>query len=149
MSKKISELPLYSGANQPVGFMPIVIGGTTYKIIPENLVIARKYDVYTALLSQIDDKDPTDIILENTIGNITLKYISVGNYKIIFDFDLDITRVWYQFGGVGDVSSISSNPGQKEIMIDGLNIFINTFDNNLHSVNNQLNKTPIEIRYYK
>lgn len=38
MSKKISELPQYSGAPQPIGDVPISINGVTYKIAPDKLV---------------------------------------------------------------------------------------------------------------
>ena len=37
MSKKISELPQYSGINNPVGDLPISIAGTTYRISPNKL----------------------------------------------------------------------------------------------------------------
>ena len=38
MNKKISQLPQYVGTAQPVGDIPISIGGTTYRIDPSLLV---------------------------------------------------------------------------------------------------------------
>jgi hypothetical protein len=39
MSKKISELPQYTGAPMPTGNVPISIGATTYKIDPSLLFV--------------------------------------------------------------------------------------------------------------
>ena len=41
MSKKISELPAYTGTPQPTGSLPISIGGTTYKIDPSLLFVVN------------------------------------------------------------------------------------------------------------
>jgi len=38
MSTKISELPSYTGSNNPVGDIPISISGVTYKITPQLLL---------------------------------------------------------------------------------------------------------------
>jgi len=41
MSKKISELPEYTGVPQPTGSLPISIGTTTYKIDPSLLFVTN------------------------------------------------------------------------------------------------------------
>ncbi len=38
MSTKISELPAYTGSNNPSGYIPISISGVTYKITPQLLL---------------------------------------------------------------------------------------------------------------
>jgi hypothetical protein len=38
------------------------------------------YKVYSALISQSETNDPTAIVLEDTIGDITITYQSVGYY---------------------------------------------------------------------
>lgn len=38
MSTKISELPSYTGSNNPAGYIPISISGVTYKITPQLLL---------------------------------------------------------------------------------------------------------------
>jgi hypothetical protein len=42
----------------------------------------RGYKVYTALLTQSGTDAPTAIELENTIGEITFNYISIGTYSV-------------------------------------------------------------------
>jgi hypothetical protein len=41
-----------------------------------------KYKVYTALLTQVGELAPEAIVLENTIGNISFAYESVGVYAV-------------------------------------------------------------------
>ena len=53
MSKKISELPLYVGAKNPSGDVPISINGTTYRIKPTELGTSKPNKVATVTLSEI------------------------------------------------------------------------------------------------
>lgn len=44
--------------------------------------LLKSYKVYTASVSQFGTGIPSVIVLENSVGDITLSYTSVGNYSL-------------------------------------------------------------------
>ena len=103
------------------------------------------YKVYTAVLSQTGTASPTAIVLQNTIGNISIAYESAGRYRIVGDdvFPFDKTYVTpYGFSSLTDLPDgiWSEVYGTNEIQIYSVN--------NADYVDGQLNYTPIEVRLY-
>jgi hypothetical protein len=81
---KISNLPSAS-ALTGTEVLPIVQSNTTSQTTTQdiaNLAGGSTYRVYTALLTQSSTNNPTAIILENTIGTVTLSRGDVGVYYI-------------------------------------------------------------------
>jgi hypothetical protein len=58
----------------------------------------QPYKVYTALLNQEGETNPTAIVLQNTLGNITFFRSDAGRYSILGDnlFDEDKTFITIQ-----------------------------------------------------
>lgn len=72
MSTRISELPLYTGATNPVGDMPISINGVTYRITPQLLA---------QTLQQVLDKNH-DLVNANNFQGTDAGFNNVG-YNVI------------------------------------------------------------------
>jgi hypothetical protein len=103
------------------------------------------YKVYTALLSQTGTASPTTIVLQNTIGNISIAYESAGRYRIVGDdvFPFDKTYVSpYGFSPLLDLPDgiWTEVLGTNEIQIYSFS--------NADGADGQLNYTPIEVRLY-
>ena len=101
---------------------------------------ARPYKVYSALLTQVGTNPPSDIELENTIGELTFSYIDIGYYEISGDFTENKTFVVIQNTGdlVGYVTSVLvyENVIQIAVSLNG------------NGVDEILANTSIEIRVY-
>jgi hypothetical protein len=92
---------------------------------------------------------PVATVLENTIGNIWFTYESIGNYTIKKTADWDDEKTWYGFGGSGNTGVFDVYPGNQIASIEGSTLFLITLNDDFSTpLNNQLNKTPIEIRVY-
>jgi hypothetical protein len=92
---------------------------------------------------------PVAIVLENTIGNIWFTYESVGNYTIKKTDNWDDEKTWYGLGGLGNPGSFDVYPGNPTVSIESSTLYLITSNNDFSTqLNNQLNKTPIEIRVY-
>ena len=88
-------------------------------------------------------------VLENTIGNIWFTNESIGNYTIKKTADWDDEKTWYGFGGSGNTGVFDVYPGNQIASIEGSTLFLITLNDDFSTpLNNQLNKTPIEIRVY-
>jgi hypothetical protein len=106
----------------------------------------RGYKVYTALLTQVGINPPTATVLENTIGNITFSYNSIGNYNINSSglFTLNKTTVFTGMNVENDLGIIGfAHNTINTIPIVTVNVnLLNTSQNGL------LYNSPIEIRVY-
>jgi len=92
---------------------------------------------------------PIVTVLENTIGNIWFTYESVGNYNIKKTDNWDDEKTWYGLGGLGNPGSFDVYPGNPTVSIESSTLYLITSNNDFSTqLNNQLNKTPIEIRVY-
>ena len=92
---------------------------------------------------------PIVTVLENTIGNIWFTYESVGNYNIKKTDNWDDEKTWYGLGGLGNPGSFDVYPGNPTVSIESSTLYLNTLNNDFSTqLDNQLNKTPIEIRVY-
>jgi len=109
--------------------------------------VIRGYKVYTALLTQVGTNPPTAIVLENTIGNITFSYDSIGNYNINSSglFTLNKTTVFTGMNGENDLGIIGFvHDTINTIPIVTVNVNLPTT-----SQNGLLYNSPIEIRVYE
>ena len=105
----------------------------------------RPYEVYTALLTQIDDNAPTTYVLENTFQSpFTYTRISEGQYRLI-SVNTFTDKTYF---------SITPNNYSNEIdvrmeKIDSSTIYIyTTLGGNAYLSDNVLINCPIEIRVY-
>jgi len=93
MSKKISELPEYIGAQQPTGFLPISINRVTYKIDPSLLIVSEAIIVPDTVI-ELNSNNYTQILTaSNAIYNGGFIYYNIidengsvrtGNIKFAF-----------------------------------------------------------------
>jgi hypothetical protein len=120
--------------------------GTDDNWIQTSIVDPRPYRVYTALITQSGTNNPTVVVQENTLG-----------------FDIVFTRTgsgFYQTQNLGTTQDKlymylrSSIPLSQENTIYFLSnkIVVQTYNlstsHSISSVDDKLNKTPIEIRIY-
>jgi hypothetical protein len=113
----------------------------------------RPYKVYTALLTQTGETAPTSIVLENTLGNVTLQYFDVGYYKIVLENSININKTFLYIGN-GPSSGgriFFEEEGFKTItFFDSTTIVVFSSTDGYSSglSNNELENCPIEIRVY-
>jgi hypothetical protein len=113
----------------------------------------RPYKVYTALLTQTGETAPTSIVLENTLGNVTLQYFDVGYYQIVLENSIDINKTFLYIGN-GPSSGgriFFEEEGFKTItFFDSTTIVVFSSTDGYSSglSNNELENCPIEIRVY-
>ena len=106
------------------------------------------YKVYRALLTQSGYNDPTAIVLENTIGSITYRYTSVGNYWIESPFLFTLNKTYVQIGN-GSNSNGNASAVVTTLWDNDSTIIINTWGNSLDQyVDGYLRSTSIEIIVY-
>jgi hypothetical protein len=150
-NEKISELPVIANPLDGTEVLPVVQAGDTSQASIQNISdYVKPYKVYSALLTQSGTDAPTAIVLENTIGEITLEYEVQGTYKISSDNLFATGKTFI------NISNIGQEPSDfMLIYIDGniLNLtesffFITTLDSPSTYANGILNNTPIEIRVY-
>lgn len=105
------------------------------------------YKVYTALLTQSGTSAPTAVVLQNTIGTVTLAYNGTGGSRILCgtSFPLNKTTV--------SISNPTTSGGVLTGTAGGFNaaagvIVLNTKDLTGASANSLLNKTLVEVRVY-
>ena len=113
----------------------------------------RPYKVYTALLTQTGETAPTSIVLENTLGNVTLQYFDVGYYQIVLENSIDINKTFLYIGN-GPSSGgriFFEEEGFKTITFFNsttIVVFSSTDGYSSGLSNNELENCPIEIRVY-
>jgi hypothetical protein len=101
------------------------------------------YKVYTALLTQSGEIAPTVIELENTIGEITFGYNSIGNYTIISNNLFINNKIALFMGNM--VTEPDVNISCQYIDDSTIYMYVNQANS---SANGELTNTPIEIRIY-
>lgn len=137
--------------------LPIGPPGPTGPQGPPGEGAALPYKIYTALLTQSGENPPTAIELENTIGNISFTYTTVGTYEMNLPIPIDIdktflyigngpslvSRLFYEEEGFKTISfNVPSGVSSTLFLFSSLDGTGSTY------LNNKFNKTPIEIRVY-
>lgn len=136
-----------------------ISGGTFYM---DGSQITKPYKEYTALLTQSGTSIPTSVVLENTIGNITLtRDYGPGEYGIVLDggFPLDktfIPGIGRLYGNNIVVKSINNGSiitGYYVLYLfpDDSTIYTYFYDNMFNNVDLSSFgdcEIPIEIRVY-
>lgn len=109
--------------------------------------INNEYNKYVALLTQTSSNEPTAIVLENNLGNITYTYDSVGFYKMSGDtlFTEDKTVIFntqMSSSGAANIQIFRNNDNE-------LYIFTALFTSgDFYANDDVLSNTAIEIRVY-
>jgi hypothetical protein len=106
-------------------------------------LIAPKYKVYTALLSQSGTNAASAIVLENTIGSIVWSRTSAGSYKATLPNAFVLNKTHLLCGTLEYIN----NPEIVFVQLDENNITIQVSVNGF-IVDNLLNNFSIEIRVY-
>jgi hypothetical protein len=114
MSTRISELPPYTGATNPVGDMPISINGVTYRITPQLLaqtlqqVLDNNHDLINA-----NNFQGTDAGYDNTGSNINgfgdlAAYQNSGNNVNAFGSQTGFDNTGYNVNAFGDNAALGN-----------------------------------------
>jgi hypothetical protein len=112
----------------------------------------RPYKVYTALITQESEANPTVIVLENTIGDLEWSYRDTGSYSIelVDAFTVDKTAFFISgldgASGVDGGSPLGAGTSLCWVNQGRLNLFV--LDPSGNPANGLLDKYPIEIRVY-
>ena len=123
----------------------LIVFGSNITADENSTGLLLNYKSYVALLTQSGTAAPTAIVLENTLGEVTFTYISVGNYDVVTS------------GLFNDKTFIlmpNSRLGTNFIYQTGVNTLrivcrdITSDSPFIPFLNNALNKTSIEIRVY-
>lgn len=102
---------------------------------------------YVALLNQTGTSAPTATVLEDTLGTVTINYISVGTYEIVKTGAFLSDKTWV-VGGSADNNAGSADFATLDIKrYDNNSIRLKTYDN-FTKTNDMLVNTSIEIRVY-
>ena len=137
--------------------LPIGPPGPTGPQGPPGEGAAPAYKIYTALLTQSGENAPTAIELENTIGNISFTYTSVGTYEMNLPISIDVDKTFLYIGNGPSIQGrlFTEEEGFKTISFNVtsgvssiLLLFTSTDGTGANYLNNKFNKTPIEIRVY-
>jgi hypothetical protein len=114
-----------------------------------NPTINRGYKVYTALLTQTGTNVPAITVLQNTLGTVSLSYVSPGRYNILSSALFTNNKTTVMFGnelnnanGLHLLASVLGEDRTTSIIP-----FYTSADSFTPS-NNLLLKTTIEIRVY-
>lgn len=106
----------------------------------------KPYKVYTALLTQAGTNAPVANVLENTLGEVSFSYSSIGYYIIESDGLFIQDKTYF--------SGASSNYGSDSVTLNfnyqnNSSINLVTFDvGTQQSLDDALYLSPIEIRVY-
>ena len=123
----------------------LIVFGSNITADENSTGLLLNYKSYVALITQSGTAAPTAIVLENTLGEVTFSYISVGNYEVVTD------------GLFNDKTFAlipNSRLGTNNIYQTGVNTLqivcrdITSSSPFIPFLNNALNKTTIEIRVY-
>jgi len=123
----------------------LIVFGSNITADENSTGLLLNYKSYVALITQTGTGAPTAIVLENTLGEVTFNYISVGNYEVVTD------------GLFNDKTFAlipNSRLGTNNIYQTGVNTLqivcrdITSSSPFIPFLNNALNKTTIEIRVY-
>jgi hypothetical protein len=61
----------------------LIVFGSNITADENSTGLLLNYKSYVALITQSGTAAPTAIVLENTLGDVTFSYISVGNYEVV------------------------------------------------------------------
>jgi len=124
----------------------LIVFGSNITADENSTGLLLNYKSYVALISQSGTAAPTAIVLENTLGEVTFNYISVGNYEVVtsglFTGDKTFALIPNSRLGTNFIYQVSTNALQivcRDITSDTPFIPFR---------NDALNKTTIEIRVY-
>lgn len=124
----------------------LIVFGSNITADENSTGLLLNYKSYVALITQTGTAAPTAIVLENTLGEVTFNYISIGNYEVVTDglFTGDKTFALIPNSRLGTnfIYQVSTNVLQivcRDITSDTPFIPFR---------NDALNKTTIEIRVY-
>lgn len=134
MSTRISELPPYTGATNPVGDMPISINGVTYRITPQLLEgqnlqkVTDQGNVTTNDISvnSLSLKDNDRDLYGTLLYNEAIFYISDPNNGEIFRIDTNASLI-----SIGMQSALGS--GGDNINALGYRALINNSGSNVNA----------------
>lgn len=111
-------------------------------ILASNALI--QYTKYVALLNQVSTSAPTQIIFENSIGQITWTRTAVGEYLGTILPPLDTLTTFVTIGNTEHDYLATAN-----INTDGNVVVRTTKTSNHHHTDGRLNYSPLEIRVYE
>lgn len=124
----------------------LIVFGSNITADENSTGLLLNYKSYVALITQTGTAAPTAIVLENTLGEVTFNYISVGNYEVVtsglFTGDKTFALIPNSRLGTNFIYQVSTNVLQivcRDITSDTPFIPFR---------NDALNKTSIEIRVY-
>ena len=111
-------------------------------ILASNALI--QYTKYVALLNQVSTSAPTQIIFDNSIGQITWTRTAVGEYLGTILPPLDTLTTFVTIGNTEHDYLATAN-----INTDGNVVVRTTKTSNHHHTDGRLNYSPLEIRVYE
>ena len=108
------------------------------------------YQVYTALLTQVDDNPPTAIVLENTLGFIPVySRDTVGRYFLTYAGGFIIDKTFSLINGfVIEADGNSFSTLGHEVVPSANRLLIESFTGSGNLADTVMVNTPIEIRIY-
>ena len=130
----------------PASCTNLIVFGSNITADENSTGLLLNYKSYVALISQTGTAAPTAIVLENTLGDVTFSYVTVGIYKVItsglFTNNKTFALLPNSLRGTNFIYQINTN----EITINCRDITSETPF--IPYLNNALDNTSIEIRVY-
>lgn len=124
----------------------LIVFGSNITADENSTGLLLNYKSYVALISQSGTAAPTAIVLENTLGEVTFTYVSLGNYEIVTSGLFTANKTF--------ISIPNSRLGTNfvyQVDTNTLRLFCRDITSEtpfIPYLNNALNKTSIEIRVY-
>jgi hypothetical protein len=115
-------------------------------------ILAPKYKVYTALLTQEGENAPTAIVLENTLGNITYSRSASGFYTVNLSGAFTLNKTFVIITPTVDDAQNSMVSLTYNMDLDSFEITSTSWSATLSGytlLDGILLNTPIEIRVYE
>ena len=107
-----------------------------------------KYKVYSALITQFEEFNPTVVVLENTIGEITFTRTAQGTYSIQSSGLFTTEKTFITFGSPVINAGIPAFISIPFYLLTTSTIEFLTTSYSLVLEDNYLENTPLEIRVY-
>ena len=144
-------ISMTSSSTQPnLGFGTMYVDSTTnrWKVMESNYsrFISRVYDVYTTVLTQVGTANPTELLLESSIGSGSWSRISTGTYNLTVSGGF--TGVAPEITGFVDPSTTGSVYYGKQINSNTYQITTLLSAGSPTQLDNVLNNTFLEIKIW-